>query len=86
MQAKHLIIMAIVGILALLGFNLLNSSRTERAIEANEANTVASTPAPTNNGTIGNIPKATLDKANNQINQANAETASKVAELEKVAQ
>lgn len=84
MQAKHLIIIAIVGILALLGFNLLINARTEKAIEANEATPVASTPTPTtNNDSVGNIPKATLDKANSQINQANQATADKMKEADK---
>lgn len=85
MQAKHLIIIAIVGILALLGFSLLINARTEKAIEANTP--VASTSTPTaNNDSVGNIPKATLDRANSQINQANADTANKMAETEKLTQ
>lgn len=83
MQAKHLIIIAIVGILALLVFNFTMSSHEETATAPPDP-----TPATAlaNNGTVGNIPKATLDKANNQINQANAETANKMAEAEKATQ
>ena len=84
MQAKHLIIIAIIGILGLVAFNVINNSRTEQAMQASQTESAeATTPAPANNGTIGNIPKATMDKATSQINQANADTANKMAAVEK---
>lgn len=90
MQAKHLIMIAILGILGLVIFNWSMSAKTQHAIEANQQASQptadAAPPAPANNGTIGNQPKATLDKANAQIDQANAETANKMAEAEKATQ
>lgn len=82
MQAKHLIIIAVIGILGLMVFNFILNSHTEQAIEANKNETPIATTS-SNNGTMGNIPKATMDKATSQINQANADTANKMIEAEK---
>ena len=84
MQMKHLIIFALVGIVILIGFNMFNSSRHESRIaattsssatpaaqdtaissEGNTANTtdIASEP-------LGKQPKAILNNATAQIEQA----------------
>lgn len=88
MQAKHLIIIAIMGILGLAIFNFMIGSRTKQTVESNTPETPAATSTPnnSNSNTVGDIPKATLDKATNQINQANADTADKMAQAEKATQ
>lgn len=82
MQMKHLIILALVGIVILLGFNIINGNRHEqsRAVvpssvtltsidiavphqDANQSVDVASQP-------LGEQPKAIIDNATTQINQA----------------
>ena len=85
MQMKHLIIFALVGIVILIGFNMFNSSRHESRIAAttsssampaapdtaisSEVNTV-NTNTDIANQAIGKQPKAILDNATAQIEQA----------------
>lgn len=79
MQIKHLIIFAIAGIVILLGFNMINGSQREKNREAVTAsNEVEQTDidAAENNNTdiasqpLGQQPKAIIDKATTQIEQA----------------
>lgn len=82
MQAKHLVILALVGIVILLGFNIINGNRHEqnRAVAASRVTpTLTTTVVPhqdTNHSVdvasqpLGKQPKAIIDNATNQINQA----------------
>ena len=78
MEMKHLIIFAVVGMVALLGFNMLNGNQRDKNREAitassepelvnsdNNSNTsdIASQP-------LGQQPKAILDNATAKIDQA----------------
>ena len=74
MEMKHLIIFAVVGMVALLGFNMLNGNQRDKDIDAI---TTSSQPEKVNNGTsdiasqpLGEQPKAILDNATTKINQA----------------
>lgn len=85
MQAKHLIVLALIGIVILLGFNVINSNRHEqnRAAMLNNAKptqimTTSSNHQPNNSIDIagqplGKQPKAIIDNATIQINQADQE-------------
>lgn len=90
MQVKHLIIVAILGILGLIAFNWMQSSHNEEQIQALQADTQvkasATAATPRDDVPLGQQPKATLDKANTQINQANDANADKVAQAEKATQ
>ena len=79
MQIKHLIIFAIAGIVILLGFNMINGSQREKNREAvtasNEVEQTDIDAAESNNTDIasqplGQQPKAIIDKATTQIEQA----------------
>ena len=86
MQRKHLIAFTLVTILLLLGFNIINSYRHERSravqvesetLVATEVNSVVESEntSPSNSTTItpqslGKQPKAIIDKATTQIEQA----------------
>lgn len=87
MQLKHLIIFALVGMVLLLGFNLINGSRQESrqaallnssvsdgsAIDRNDSdilNDNMSSSTNINSKPLGEQPKAMLDKATTQIDQA----------------
>ncbi|WP_350561605.1 hypothetical protein [Psychrobacter sp. CAL346-MNA-CIBAN-0220] len=80
MQAKYLIIIALLGIAGLLGFNIINSSHYEdnKAVAINTVEPPESNDKPistTNREGIANKPldeqpKAIMDKATTQINQA----------------
>lgn len=93
MQAKHLIIFAIVGIVALLAFNLLRGSNEPAPVEATAVTTDA---APANSSTttnndiaskpLGQQPKAILDKATTEINNANQVESDKMAQVDATAQ
>lgn len=80
MNPKILIIIAVVGILGLAVFNMLISHKTTEALKADIPKTTTTTS--TNNASIGLQPKATMDKATSQINQANAETNAKMAQVD----
>ena len=87
MQMKHLIIFALVGMVALLGFNLINgnqrdkdresittSSSTEQAstgvTEADSNNDEKNSSVDITSKPLGEQPKAILDSATSQIEQA----------------
>ncbi|WP_201592774.1 hypothetical protein [Psychrobacter sp. Pi2-51] len=82
MQMKHLIIFALAGIVLLIGFNMFNSNRHESRIAAATSSTTISPDTTTssedtvNTDTdiasqpLGKQPKAILDNATAQIEQA----------------
>lgn len=85
MQMKHLIIFALVGMVALFGFNLINGNQREKNRELIVSNATSeqspSTIVPDTdnvensstdivNQPLGKQPKAILDKATTQIEQA----------------
>ena len=81
MQIKHLIIFALAGIVILLGFNMINGSQREKNREviaaSNEAEQANADTSNVNSNTadiasqpLGQQPKAIIDKATNQIAQA----------------
>ncbi|WP_440464471.1 hypothetical protein [Psychrobacter sp. ASPA161_6] len=84
MQMKHLIIFALAGIVLLIGFNMFNSNRHESRIAAATSSTTTTTSPATaissedtvNTNTdiasqpLGQQPKAILDNATAQIEQA----------------
>ncbi|MGE6572979.1 hypothetical protein [Psychrobacter namhaensis] len=90
MQIKHLIVFALVGIVALLGFNLVNSyqhdknreiinSRTSTAgLDTDKAvsgsENIASKP-------LGEQPKAILDDATSKIDQAEQTDQARLAQM-----
>lgn len=78
MQMKHLIIFALAGIVILLGFNMISGSQREKNREviaaSNDANASNVNPTTTTSDIaskpLGQQPKAILDKATTQIEQA----------------
>lgn len=83
MQMKHLIILALISIVILLGFNIINSNRHEqnRVVALSNATPIHTTATTmpydelTNSANIasqplGKQPKAIMDNATSQINQA----------------
>ena len=83
MQIKHLIILALVGMAVLLGFNIINGNRHEqnRAIAISNTTPIQSTATTISNDKLTNSadiasqplrkqPKAIMDNATSQINQA----------------
>ena len=91
MQMKHLIIFALVGMVVLLGFNLIsghqrdkhreilvnnNSAESATATGANTGENIASQP-------LGQQPKAILDDATTQIEQAQRAEQQRVAQVAK---
>lgn len=84
MQMKHLIIFALAGIVMLIGFNVVNSNRHESRIAATTSS--STTPIPPDNTIssedevnattdiasqpLGKQPKAIIDNATAQIEQA----------------
>ena len=96
MQMKHLIIFAIAGIILLIGFNMMNSDRrddttavvdketTESAVVAEtytDANT-ESKPSAIADKPLGQQPKAIIDKATTQIEQAEQDNQEQVKQIE----
>ena len=91
MQPKHIIIAALVGIVALIVFNVLNShSRPEAApvqvessseLAAQESTATVST-TETDAPSLGGQPKAILDNVHNNIDAAKAKEADKMAQVE----
>lgn len=71
MQLKHLIIFALIGMVALLGFNLINGSTStttsELAVSVPDAEASHSTDLA--NKSLGEQPKAILDDATAKIEQ-----------------
>lgn len=90
MQAKHLIIIAIVGIVALLAFNMLNGSRHNNTpVEASAVTTDPSDSTTTSNSNdsisskpLAEQPKAMVDKASDSIEQAQQAETDKMAQVE----
>lgn len=96
MQLKHLIIFALVGMALLLGFNIVNSNRHEnnRALAANtysliETNTadsntvnVVSNSTDIDNKPLGEQPKAIIDKATIQIDDAEQADKERLAQMD----
>ena len=83
MQMKHLIILALIGIVILLGFNIINGNRHEknRAVALGNATPIHTTAMAMPNDKLSNSaniasqplgkqPKAIMDNATSQINQA----------------
>lgn len=80
MEMKHVIIFAVIGIVALLGFNIVNGNSREknREVAVSTVATDSATDADSSqdNATaitskpLGEQPKAMLDDATNKINQA----------------
>ena len=77
MEMKHLIIFAVVGMVALLGFNMLNGNQRDKNREAITASSEPELVNNDNNGTsdiasqpLGQQPKAILDNATAKIDQA----------------
>ena len=84
MEMKHLIIFAVIGIVALLGFNIINGNSHEKNREVAVSSTVSEQPtaAVSDAGSsknssaniaskpLGEQPKAILDDATNKIDQA----------------
>ena len=83
MEMKHVIIFAVIGIVALLGFNIINGNSHEKNREVAVSSTVSEQPtaavsdADSSKNSSANIskplsqqPKAILDDATNKIDQA----------------
>lgn len=85
MEMKHIIIFAVIGIVALLGFNIINGNSHEKNREMIVSSTVSEQPtaaavSDTDNTTnssenivnkpLGEQPKAILDDATSKIDQA----------------
>ena len=84
MEMKHLIIFAVIGIVALLGFNIINGNSHEKNREVaisstaseqptaavSDADSSKNPPANIASKPLGEQPKAILDDATNKIDQA----------------
>ena len=80
MEMKHLIIFAVVGMVALLGFNMLNGNQRDKnreGITASSEPKLVNSDNANNSGTsdiasqpLGQQPKAILDNATTKIDQA----------------
>lgn len=80
MEMKHVIIFAVIGIVALLGFNIINGNSHEKNREVAVSSTVSEQPTAAVSDAdsskniaskpLGEQPKAILDDATNKIDQA----------------
>ncbi|MGP4715635.1 hypothetical protein ACTXGL_03225 [Psychrobacter sp. T6-6] len=80
MEMKHVIIFAVIGIVALLGFNIINGNSREKNREvavstvatdsATDADSTQDNAAAITSKPLGEQPKVMLDDATNKINQA----------------
>ncbi|MDX2373511.1 hypothetical protein NJD71_05145 [Psychrobacter sp. PP-21] len=80
MEMKHVIIFAVIGIVALLGFNIINGNSREQnrgvavstvaTDSATDADSTQDNAAAITSKPLGEQPKAMLDDATNKINQA----------------
>jgi len=80
MEMKHVIIFAVIGIVALLGFNIINGNSREKNREvavstvatdsATDADSTQDNAAAITSKPLGEQPKAMLDDATSKINQA----------------
>ena len=102
MQMKHLIIFALVGMVALLGFNLINGSQRDKNREAlvssvtsehsdisaeiPETHIEASSSDAITSKPLGEQPKAIHDSATTQIDQAQQEKQKNLEEMDDIAQ
>ena len=102
MQIKHLIIFALVGMVALLGFNLINGSQRDKNREAlvssavseqsnisaeiTETHIEASSSDAITSRPLGEQPKAILDSAKTQISQAQQAEQKNLEEMDNTAQ
>ncbi len=86
MQPKHIIAAALVGIVALIVFNVLNShSRPEVApvqVESSSGPAAQDSTTETAAPSLGEQPKAILDNVHNNIDAAKAKEADKMAQVE----
>lgn len=96
MQIKHLIIFALAGIVILIGFNIFNSNRHEqnRDVMVDAHPTLTSVSAASSNDLqdaddldiaskpLGQQPKAILDKATTQIEQAEQTNQQRLDQME----
>ncbi|MGO2279477.1 MULTISPECIES: hypothetical protein [unclassified Psychrobacter] len=90
MEMKHVIIFAVIGIVALLGFNIINGNSHEQhrevaassvAAEQTETTIVASETDITSQP-LSQQPKAIVDSATSKINQAQQAEQERVAQLD----
>lgn len=89
MQMKHLIIFALVGMAVLLGFNLINGHQRDKhreiLVNNNSAESATATDANTGENItsqpLGQQPKAILDDATTQIEQAQRAEQQRVAQV-----
>ena len=101
MEIKHLIILAVIGIVALLGFNVVNGNSHEknRAGATNNATSESATGTAVSNKDqatsgsesiaskpLGDQPKAILDDATSKINQAQQTDQARLAQVNSEAQ
>ena len=80
MEMRHVIIFAVIGIVALLGFNIINGNSREQNREvavstvatdsATDADSTQDNAAAITSKPLGEQPKAMLDDATSKINQA----------------
>jgi len=91
MQMKHLIIFALVGMAVLLGFNLINGHQRDKhreiLVNNNSAESATATDANTGENItsqpLGQQPKAILDDATTQIEQAQRAEQQRFAQVAK---
>ena len=91
MVMKHLIIFALVGMAVLLGFNLINVHQRDKhreiLVNNNSAESATATDANTGENItsqpLGQQPKAILDDATTQIEQAQRAEQQRVAQVAK---
>lgn len=101
MQIKHLIIFAVIGIVALLGFNVVNGNSHEKnragatsnvTSESATGTAVSDTDQATSGSEsiaskpLGDQPKAILDDATSKINQAQQTDQAQLAQVNSEAQ
>ncbi|GAA0324732.1 hypothetical protein [Psychrobacter aestuarii] len=92
MQPKHIIIVAVIGIVALVVFNMLNShSRPDVALiqadissapATDSSNTSASTTETATAPSLGEQPKAILDNVHSSLDAAEAKEADKLTQVD----
>ncbi|MGO2387114.1 MAG: hypothetical protein ACTH6Z_08270 [Psychrobacter sp.] len=90
MEMKHVIIFAVIGIVALLGFNIINGNSREQnrevaassvAAEQTEA-TVVTSETDITSQPLSQQPKAIVDSATSKIDQAQQAEQERVAQLD----
>ena len=89
MEMKHVIIFAIIGIVALLGFNIINGNSREQnrgiatsSVAAEQSDsTVATSDTDITSQPLSQQPKAILDSATSKIDQAQQAEQDRVEQL-----